>query len=245
MSRPLSPTAATAPSRTIPSHPQSSPNFDRLAGLYLWMELLTFGPLLWRCRCAWLPELAHARRALILGDGDGRFTARLLRENQAVEVDAVDISPAMLRALERRAGPNGARVRPFVADIRRWQPSPPAPGQFYDVIVSHFFLDCLTAAEIAALADRLRPSLAPDALWVVSEFAVPAGWFGRLVARPLIAFLYWAFSVLTGLAVRRLPRYHSALEAAGFVLLRQRPWLRGLLTSQIWRAHSIRPTPGV
>jgi hypothetical protein len=35
-----------------------TPNFDRLAKHYRWMELFTFGPLLARCRDAFLPELA-------------------------------------------------------------------------------------------------------------------------------------------------------------------------------------------
>src|SRR6185437_1080687 len=58
-----------------------TPKFDRLARVYRWMEWLSFGPYLSRCRRAFLPQLRDARRALVLGDGDGRFTAALLRRN--------------------------------------------------------------------------------------------------------------------------------------------------------------------
>ena len=73
----------------------TGPNFDRLAGVYRWMEWLSFGPHLGRCRRAFLLEMTESRRALVLGDGDGRFTAALLRQNKAIQVDAVDVSQAL------------------------------------------------------------------------------------------------------------------------------------------------------
>jgi hypothetical protein len=53
------------------------PDFNRLARFYRWMELVSFGPWLCWCRCAFVGEVSACRYALILGDGDGRFTARL------------------------------------------------------------------------------------------------------------------------------------------------------------------------
>lgn len=208
-------------------------NFDRLAGVYRWMEWLSFGPWLHRCRRAFLAEMSGAQRALVIGDGDGRFTAALLRANAGVQVEAVDASAAMLRVLQRRAGPDAARVRACLADARRWMPEP----RGYDLVATHFFLDCLTTDEVRALAERIRPALAADAAWVVSEFAVPRGFYGRLIARPLIAFLYFAFRVLTGLRVRRLPEHCAALQRAGFVLRERRTWLGGLLAAEMWTAR--------
>lgn len=210
--------------------PQSAPDFDRLAAVYRWLEYATFGPFLARRRSAFLSEVRHCRRGLVLGDGDGRFTASLLAANSSVGIDAVDASPAMLHALLCRAGSHSSRVRVCPADARRWQP----PVAAYDLVATHFFLDCLTGEEVGGLAKTLRPALAPSALWLVSEFAVPAGAFGRLLARPLIALLYWIFARLTGLRVRRLPDHRSALREAGFALLRSETSLHGLLISELW-----------
>ena len=55
------------------------------------------------------------------------------------------------------------------ADARTFHP----PNPPYDLIVTHFFLDCLTTAEIQSLAATLRAARRPQALWLVSEFAVP------------------------------------------------------------------------
>jgi cyclopropane fatty-acyl-phospholipid synthase-like methyltransferase len=166
----------------------------------------------------------------VLGDGDGRFTARLLKANPNVQVDAVDASKAMLRELRRNAGVLNDRVRMHQADARRWQPG----NSHYDLIVSHFFLDCLTTDEVAALADRLRPCTSTQTKWVVSEFAIPKSWFGRLVAWPLVKVLYLSFNVLTGLHVGRLPRHHDALSSAGFSLDQKSTSLGGLLVSEFW-----------
>ena len=206
------------------------PNFNRLARSYRQMEQLTFGQWLWRCRCAFLGELGSCRSALVLGDGDGRFSARLLEENPTVIVDALDASPLMLLELVRNAGLRASRVRVHQADARYWEPQNPR----YDLVVSHFFLDCLTTKEVKSLVARLRPCVKPGALWVVSEFSTPPGWYGWLVARPLVTALYLIFGLLTGLTVFRLPKYHEALEQAGFVSVERRHWLRGLLVSELW-----------
>jgi len=241
------------------------PNFNRLASPYRWMEWLTFGPFLALCRFTFLKEAKSCRRALVLGDGDGRFTAHLLRINPQIQIDAIDASPAMLEALTRHAGPNAVRLLTHQADARNWSPADPGapePGSprtglssrgeepalslpkgpshlgtgdsKSDLVVTHFFLDCLTTEEIQSLAARLRPALTPSALWIVSEFAIPSNWYGRLVARPLITALYRAFGLLTGLTIRKLPGHPSALRAAGFTLLHRRPRLAGLLVSELW-----------
>ena len=101
------------------------PNFNRLAQIYQWMEWASFGPWLGWCRRAFLPELSTCRNAMILGDGDGRFTARLLATNSIVRIEAVDCSPSMLNALARRASSHSARLRTCLADAREWQPARP------------------------------------------------------------------------------------------------------------------------
>jgi SAM-dependent methyltransferase len=208
------------------------PNFNRLAQIYRWLEYLSFGPFLWRCRIRFLPDLAHCRRALVLGDGDGRFTARLLQTNRGIVVHAVDGSPRMMKSLDRACIANSSRLTMQVVDIRTWQPMASAQ---YDLVVTHFFLDCLTSTEIAALAARIAPSVTPGALWLVSEFAVPSTRFGRLVAGPLVTALYHAFGLLTNLRVRSLPNYEQALRCAGCCPIYEERSLNGLLVSQLWR----------
>ncbi|HTW48100.1 MAG TPA: methyltransferase domain-containing protein [Acidobacteriaceae bacterium] len=208
--------------------------FDRVARIYRAMEYLSFGPLLERCRFSHLPHLRAARRALVLGDGDGRFTARLLAEHRGIRADAVDLSPAMLHLLRRRVAGGGAarRLTTTCADARSFLPS----ASDYDLVVTHFFLDCLTPEETAQLIARVLPCLAPGAVWLVSEFAVPnRGRVRRWLAQTLIASLYAAFRVLTGLTVRRIPPWRDLLAQAGFAPAASHAWLGGLLVSELWQ----------
>jgi SAM-dependent methyltransferase len=209
---------------------KAAPNFDRLAHVYRWMELFTFGPYLSRCRTAFLQECATRRRALVLGDGDGRFTAQLLRTNPTVEVDAVDASPAMLAALLHRVAQNRSRVHVHCADIRDFEPPHPP----YDLIVTHFFLDCLLTEEVRSLANTLRTATDDGAIWIVSEFSIPQGRLGRWAGNALVSFLYRSFGLFTGLDVHALPDHAAALRDAGFRLKHLQARLHSLLISEIW-----------
>ncbi len=168
----------------------------------------------------------------MLGDGDGRFLAAFLRANPHAEVDAVDNSAAMLAlARQRVGGPDQSRVHFHHADAARWHP--PAAG--YDLIVTHFFLDCFTDGELRPLVNRLAACTVPDARWIVSEFRQPAHGLAAWHAGLWIAGLYAFFRFVTGLRVRRLPDHAAALTAAGFRLERETLARFGLLTSQCWR----------
>lgn len=207
-------------------------NFDRIARPYRWLEYLSFGPMLERCRFYRIPQLAAARRALVLGDGDGRFLARLLAANRALHADAVDQSAAMLWLLGERVAAIGAagRVGIHQADALTFRPD----AGPYDAVVSHFFLDCFSTREVLSLAESIRPGLMAGAVWIVSEFAVPTG-VAALPARGIVAALYAAFRVITGLRTRRLPDYAGALGRAGFTLEERKSFLGGLLVSERWR----------
>jgi SAM-dependent methyltransferase len=207
-------------------------NFDRVAQPYRWMEFVSFGRSLERCRCRFLPRLAGCRNALVLGDGDGRFLARLLAANPLLRADAVDSSAAMLRLLERRAyiatGDGVARLRTCHVNALDF-----IPKHNYDLIVTHFFLDCLTEPELEELVRRLGPYAEAGALWLVSDFHIPAGRM-RWPARILVRLLYLAFRLLTGLRTSKLPDHARALSRAGFTRIAAHFSLAGLLTSELW-----------
>jgi SAM-dependent methyltransferase len=214
---------------------QHQPNFDRIARAYRWLEYLTLGPLLARTRNHHLPRLHNRTQALILGDGDGRFTARLLAANPNLKADAVDLSQTMLGLLRRRvphprAAPVGSsRLRTHHADARTFTPT-----KSPDLIVTHFFLDCLTQLEVDALVARLTPASAPQTLWLISDFRIPSGPL-HWPARAYIRLLYLAFRILTGLRTTHLPDHAAALRRCGFTRIAEHHELFGLLTTELWR----------
>ena len=207
--------------------------FDKLARVYRLLEYASFGPLLWKTRTACLPQLCNAQRALILGDGDGRFTAALLHANSSVHVVAVDASRTMLDGLRARVAAQGhaSRLQVIHADATTFQ-----PGGSFDLVCTHFFLDCLHNAEVNRIVGLCASHLSHKAQWVVSEFAVPPG-IMRVPAWLLVRLLYLAFGGLTGLRVRRLPDYAAVLQEAGFVRVGLKCRLFGALRSERWQLN--------
>ena len=210
---------------------RTEPNFDRLARIYGTLEYLSMGRALERVRFSFLPELVRAKRALVLGDGDGRFLSLLLSENDALHAVVVDSSAAMLERLRDRCTANVDRIQTMQADARRFVRE--AEGSF-DLVVTHFFLDCFSQQEVDAMARSITAKLETGGLWVTSEFRIPSGAVG-MFSWLLIRALYSAFGVLTGLETRRLPNHEVALRACGMVRRQQRFWWGGTLTAELWQ----------
>lgn len=213
-------------------------NCDRLAPWYRWMEYLGMGRALERRRWEFLPEAADARRVLMLGEGDGRFLAAFLKRNPRAEVDYVDLSARMLALAEERAhmavgAANVAgRVHFHHTNACVW---PMPTGATYDLIVTHFFLDCFTTEQLAPLLDRLALTATADARWIVSEFHQPAHGITAWRARFWISGLYTLFRFATGLRVRVLPAYRPLLQACGFEVTHAVTADAGLLISELWQ----------
>ena len=176
-------------------------------------------------------------KALLLGDGDGRFLAALLEANPVIRVDYVDSSAKMLALARERAVRLGAEHRVCFsrANALQWQPS---SGTSYDLVVTHFFLDCLADDELLVLLKHLEPLIAPDAVWIVSEFHQPPRGVPAWRARLWISGLYRAFGWFTGLRVRRLPDHRAALARGGFGLEQEVVAEWGLLVSERWQRRS-------
>jgi len=204
-------------------------DFSRIARAYRWMEYFSFGPWLQRVRSRRLHQMAGCRRALVLGDGDGRFLAALLHANPQIHVDAVDISPGMVRLAQSRT--HCDRIRWHQQDARSF-----TPCHEYDLIVSHFYLDCFSTQEVQAMVEQFQRSLAPNGLWINSDFCIPSGW-AAVPGRLIVASLYVAFRWLTGLRTRELPDDSAAFASAGFTLADRETFLCGLLKSDVWRRH--------
>lgn len=220
------------------------PSFDAIAPYYQLLEGVTFGPLLQRCRTAFLDRMRNSSRALILGDGDGRFLAELLRSNPDIEVDSLDLSDGMISLARRRVAPSMARrVRFATGDAR----SVAFPSTGYDLVVTNFFLDCFPANEMGPLIDRIAAVSGPGALWVDGDFRLPSkGWL-RILAKVLLVGMYGSFRVLTGLRSRALIDPAPFIRRHGFGLVEEKEQLWGFLSSRLWASslvpHSVGVTP--
>src|SRR6266850_33660 len=162
-------------------------SFDVLAPYYGTLERIVFGSDLQRCRVACLSEIDTARRALIVGEGNGRFLCELLRMHPEIEIDCIDASQRMLqlarKGVEDQLPGQAERVRFLHQDITSWA----APEHRYDLLVTHFFLDCFPEPVLAGIIKKLARSATNDANWLLADFCLPRKGMTRLRAYSWLA----------------------------------------------------------
>ena len=208
--------------------------FDALAQHYRWIEWLCAAGQLQRCRAAQLDAIADPRRVLIYGEGNGRFLLAFCRRFPTAEVTCVDASEVMLRLAKERlhkAGVRSDRITFVCADALTWQP----PKAQFDLIVTHFFLDCFTHEELQLLVPLIAFAAAPQARWLLGDFHVPERGLMKLAAQALLASLYCFFRLATKLSAHELTLPDDHLREAGFELESRRDLMLGLLQSSLWQ----------
>lgn len=209
-------------------------NFDRIAPFYDAMETVSAGRLLDRCRLEFLDRIQPPARILLVGEGNGRFLLPCRKRFPDAGITVIDGSAKMLEIARRRLG--DSRRTEFVhALIGDWR----GPDGKFDLIVTNFMLDCLTAAEMAATIRHLAGMAAPDADWLIADFEIPARGPARWRSRAIVGMLYRFFRIVTRLQARSLVAPDAALAAEGFLRAgrRVRDW--GLLKSEWWRRVAV------
>jgi len=213
--------------------------FDWLAPHYRWMERILAGGKLQQCRTVFLGSIPAPRKALLIGEGHGRFLTELLRVYPQTRCVCVDASGEMLRVSRERLeamGQEASGVEFVQADLRTWRPRE-EEGE-YDLIAGNFIFDCFTEAQLEAIIGRVAEAAWPEARWLVADFRAPERGMGRWRARAILASMYLFFRWATGIEASRLPEADAILRGQGFVLRESRTWEWGLLRSDLWERKS-------
>ena len=135
-------------------------SFDRLAPHYHWMETIFAGGLMQRCRITYLAKAKNCQHALLVGEGTGKFLVALLRLNPQIRVTCVEQSQGMIHQARQRLARerlDDSRIEFRQMDALDWTP----PKEKFDLVVTHFFLDCFRAEQLQMLIPLLAPT--PDA----------------------------------------------------------------------------------
>jgi ubiquinone/menaquinone biosynthesis C-methylase UbiE len=214
--------------------PARPARFDRLARHYEWMELLLAGCKLERCRNAFWNEIPSPQSALLVGEGHGKFLASLLERNPGARVTCVDASANMLEVARNRLLRGTLplqRVEFIQAELPAWKP----PAGCYDLVATHFFLDCFPRDQLAAVIDNLQRAARPGSCWLISDFHIPGSGLRRLRARAIHRLMYAFFRLVTKLPASSLVPPQPFLRRSGFVRVRRVEFDRGLLCAELWR----------
>lgn len=213
-------------------------SFDALAPHYRWMELVLAGRKLHECRTAFLDRTFPAQKILLLGEGNGRFLTECARRFPTAYITCVDASERMLQCASRRVQAGGLsveRIKFIHADALEWTP----PVAAFDLIATHFFLDCFRCGQLEKIIGRIGAAAMPGARWLLADFQIPAGRLRRARARIILAMMYAFFRVAARLPARGWVSPDPILEANGFALRERRVSEWGLLHSDWWEAGKL------
>jgi ubiquinone/menaquinone biosynthesis C-methylase UbiE len=208
-------------------------SFDLLAPHYRWMEFVLAGNKLQACRTTFLQEVADRKNVLILGEGNGRFLLNCRRALASAHITCVDASSRMLRSARKRLARHGLRSREieFIhIDALRWKPCPNS----FDLIVTHFFLDCFSGDQLEQLIRTVAQASTANAEWLLADFQVPDGGWKRVRARIVHVLMYAFFRAATRLPAKALTCPDPFLAANGFALRSRRLSEWGLLHTDRW-----------
>jgi SAM-dependent methyltransferase len=206
-------------------------SFDAIAPWYRALETIAFGNALQRARVAWLDEIDAPRRALIIGEGNGRFLSALLRIHPAVAVDCVEASERMLSLARDRIGGGNRSVHFHRRDIRSWTP----PAAAYDLIVTHFLLDCFAEDQVAKIVAGISDAASANATWLLADFREPSGGIARLHAQAWLFAMYQFFRFTARIEAHELIDPSPFIRRHGFVLEGLRLFRGGMVKSEMWR----------
>lgn len=209
-------------------------SFDLLAPHYRWMEAILAGDKLQRCRIHWLDSVQHCRRALLVGEGNGRFLSVCAEKLPQTQFTVVDASAKMLRQAERRWSRAGGH--PDCATfVQATLPGLTLPNQKFDLIVTNCFFDCFTAEQLQQVISEIAKHASESAIWLVTDFAVPERGWAKWRAKAALRAAYTFFRLTTGISAREICPPDPLLVKAGFAQQTRIEQDAGLLYSAKWQ----------
>ena len=123
-----------------------------------------------------------------------------------------------------------SRVAFLQDDVTSW-----TPRDRYDLIVTHFLLDCFNTQQVGSIVARLAQAATANATWLLADFKIPSAGFARVHARAWLGVMYRFFRTVARIEARQLVDPSPFLRAEGFVRERQLLFRFGMLKSELWR----------
>ena len=173
---------------------------------------------------------------LILGDGNGRLLEQLCVKQLGFptsRITSVDHSQRMLQRQRARAKSiHAAEYVDFVqADACGYKPEEGA----YDVVVSPFFLDCFSLAELKLYLPHWLAALRVGGVLLHVDFIVPQSRWQRPRAKLLLWAMHLFFRWQTGLVNRQLVDTWPLIAQCGLRMEHEQISGGGMITAQLWR----------
>src|SRR5690606_1189468 len=105
---------------------------------------------------------------------------------------------------------------------------------FYDVVITNFFLDLFDETELQEVMKKLSQWLHPDGIWLFSDFNIcekPVhAWWQRLLVRSM----YWFFKMTCQLTPVQLPDFGRNFYQSGFLPTHSRYFCHDMMVTRVY-----------
>ena len=218
------------------SHPV---NFDSIAPVYDLLASLVFGKTIRNTQRHYLSVIPDHARILIIGGGSGWIlTDILLRKKNLRHITYLEASSVMLDLASKKlttfkALPTESQL-PVITFRHGTEDDIPA-DDFYDVVITNFFLDLFDEAELQEVMKKLSAVLHPEGIWLFSDFNIcnqPVNaWWQRLLVRSM----YWFFRITCQLTPASLPDFKRAFHQHGWIQTQSKYFFHEMMVTKVFR----------
>lgn len=197
--------------------------FDVLAPVYDRFARLVYGSAIREAQLFFLRAIPSSADVLILGGGTGWLLAELLKTHPEIKVWYIEASAKMIEQAERKLS---EQQKSKVKFIYGTEDSIPREVQFHAVITA-FYLDLFAPVTLQRVIDTIKTSLAPDSVWLVSDFAGRKIWWQRMLLTLMYVFFRWC----CGIEAKQLPPWEQYMRTQGLAVKEEQLFFRGFIKS--------------
>ena len=183
-------------------------NFSKLAPIYDLLGSLAFVGRLHRSQTHLIPLYPkQPKNILIMGGGTGKFLIELLKAITFENITYIDLSPKMITLARNKVSvsyPESLSKMHFICGDETT-----IPKKSYDLIITHYFLDCFTETDFVKVAESLYDHLQATGTWSMVDFSNPQN---NHIKGSIIGFLYGFFRLTCQLNVKNIPDFDPWFE---------------------------------
>jgi tRNA (cmo5U34)-methyltransferase len=201
--------------------------FNFLAPFYDGLARLIIGKDIVNSQLSFLKSFKECKRLLILGGGSGWILDALSEVCPDLQIDYIDLSPAMLNAAKERSI-NNVRIN-FIQGTEN-----NIPDRLYDGVITNFYLDMFDEKKLPDVIEKIKSSLISPARWVVTDFVNE-----RRAHNIMLNLMYLFFRTVTGIQATHLPDWQNEMKRAGCRLLESRKFSAGFILSNHYQTTAL------
>ena len=200
-----------------------SGDFDKIAFIYDRLATLIFGKSISDSQKYFLSRIPDHSKVLILGGGTGWILEELFATKPNLGVCYIEASAKMMDLAKAKLHED-KRVQ-FILGTET-----DIPDRSFDVVITNFYLDLFKEGSLRNALEKIKRSITPKALWIVTEFGDHTWWH-----KVLLKMMYLFFQFVCNIEANRLPNWNKAMQELGGIKSESKSFYRNFIEATVFQ----------